>query len=225
MKLEYTKVATLAATLITFGSLAGGAKAAIVVDIYNVDGGLGISISGGADFSGLSLIEEDSFEPLAGALLGATGGQYVISDSNDVVDELSGVTLSLNAWSPDVLSLGVGTGTGPSSIPLVRLYADGRIRIDREKFPVGSSTVYSTTREGDFLASINSFYGYTYNGDAIADLGLVDGVISSVSWTSDSGAESIIFRTGSAAIPEPSSALLVGLAALGVIGVRRRKAR
>ena len=76
MKLKHTKVATLAATLITFGSLAGGANAAVTVTTSGSGSGGDISIT----FSAVDFLATSNF---TGGSLGLAFDEALPDSGND----------------------------------------------------------------------------------------------------------------------------------------------
>lgn len=194
MKHRLKSMSALAATLITFGSLAGGASAAIVVNITDNGVNLTMTATGTYDFSSLT--------PNSGSGLGANAGVGPAIDSGGYGWEASGVGYILSPFS--------GTLTGLSNAfpaSFVSTTNPFWINVATSSISFGAGTLA--------VGSVNE--SATFNGATLASLGMISGQSISATWT---GGDSITIQTS--AVPEPSSALLFGFAALGFAARRRR---
>lgn len=189
MKNTLKSVRALAATLITFGSLAGGVNAAVIVSMVESGPDLVFSWSGGSlDLTGLVSNGPDSgnvaFSPADGSFFtnaaqDSYSGSFTVSPYGtltykNVSDVWSGVALGYNHFS--------------ETLRVSENYVSG-----------------STYGSGSITLS-----GYSF-----ASTGIVPGSSGTlVSW----GSDSIDYTT----VPEPSSAVFLGLVAIGVAVLRRR---
>jgi len=202
-------VRTLAAALITLGSLAGGANGAIIVDIAETGSSVVATVSGSLDTTGTTVLGNGGFSGPQGIINGATHAfgdpaAYGLASSfgiNNLVLSASLTTFGVlpsNAasipFSPDITDMEVGYIPGLSQVILPAGYTSG------------SLISYSVTLNG---------------GSNLADFGFTGGTSWGVTLPTSSGTDSITFRTSS--IPEPSSTLLLGLAAFVSVALRRRK--
>ena len=186
-------MSTLAATLITFGSLAGGANAAIVVSITDDGVNLTMTATGTYDFSSLT--------PNSGSAFGANAGVVPAISAGGYGWEASGVGFVLSPFS--------GTLTGSSyaaPASFVSITNPFWINVATSSISFGAGTLA--------VGSVNE--SATFNGVTLASLGMLSGQSISATWT---GGDSITIQTS--AVPEPSSSLLFGFAALGFAARRR----
>jgi len=213
MKLKHKKVATLAATLITLGSLAGGANAAVITYTDRSAFEAALSTSTLLDFEGLAaglatnLGTSISFGDLTYANSGAVwstafhGAPTIqVGDQND-----QNTVISLTAGY-DGLGMDLGL-----------LFGAGFISVELRD--VTNNLIYSDTlsvTDNDNLGTpATTFFGFINDSGDIGSLTLLSGGFPTT--------DNVIF--GSAAtVPEPSSALLLGLGALGFVSRRKRTA-
>ena len=226
MKIRQKKVASLAATLITFGSLAGGANGAVLTfDIDGLTDSLGVDQSYGDRITtttsgSFTYGSAEGFTPNVEVSYGDNDPSFwtagygnltnVLYDETDVTGfitisfvadpgfevVLHGFDLATFSGSDDTIDL-VGVGVAPLSSSL---FEDTNAVISAT-----TSTVYN------FLTPLqDSELVITIDARNIG--GLSDNI----------GIDNITFSQ--VAIPEPSSALLLGLGALGIVARRRRTA-
>ena len=195
MKSRHTKVATLAAILFTFGSLAGGANAAILVTISDDGTDLTMTATGSYDFSGVTNYVGGELPVIAAVAPQAAGGIYgwytTNATRNYIVNYSGSLTGSSGVFSPDSV-----TTTNP-------FY-----------FSTDASTI-SFMDDAFTRGSVNETA--VFNGVTLASLGMVAGESVIVTWGDDSATIQTIQT-----IPEPSSTLLLGLGALGILARRKR---
>ena len=196
------KVATLAATLITFGSLAGGANAALVLNISDAGGGQSrFELSGtttvaaynGANNNGV-WFHPAHWDSLIG--LGVDGSQTIVSGSATVTTTQSGTRAVSDVWIDNS-----GSSAGRLGI-----------RLSGEEFDVdnvGDTVSWS----GDFVIDTDF---------SIFSTGSFNSAVTSVNTATDTwtASENIVIQASS--IPEPSSAILLGVGVLGFATRRRR---
>lgn len=194
MKIQTRVNATLAATLITFGALVGGANAAIVMTITDDGTDLTMTATGSYDFSAVGDNGTDKvFGVNAGVTptLGGYGWETTANTLSLTVSYSGSLTGSSNAFPATSV-----TTTNP-------FYFDTGGSVIR--FAAGAPLT-GTVNETAIFAGVT-----------LASLGMVAGESVSVTWTGDSAT----IQT-TTPVPEPSSSLLFGLGALGLV-VRRRR--
>lgn len=179
-------------------------KAAVVVDLVEAGSDVIILVTGGVDVSGLTpsgTIPEGS----APQILGAAPSSILLRGAGGTPPLFFGGTASVVQFSNGPAGLS-GLLGGP--LPTVVNSNTGAVSVSADL--IGAP---STTSSSGILPN-----------ESFASLGIVDGVVSSTSWSTGSGTESITFRTGSAVVfvPEPSSALMIFGAFLMAGGRRRR---
>ena len=219
MKLKHTKVATLAATLITFGSLAGGANAALSFTFQEVGDDVVLTSSGSFDITGLpdATASFDSWGWVGIQASGGLGGVIGAQDGN--IHSGFSSTNAAVTWN-------VGTDTSV----IGNWYSGGFVNASGGSVGSRGFTTYVswgtlsgfTYNSGDLVGStwIPDLSAAYLNTD-LSGLGITPGSYSVVD--SITG-ESITINAANAAIPEPSSVLLLGLGTLG-LSVRRRRTR
>ena len=195
MKPKLKSLSTLAATLITFGSLVGGADAAITITITDDGTNLTMSATGTYDFSAASI---------------PTNQNHALGTES--------------ACAPSIGVYGWETGAGSNTFAIS---SSGSLTATDSKFPADSATTTNPffidlnngiivfKSSAPLTGSVNE--SATFLNTTLASMGMVSGESMTVSWTGDS----VTIQTS--AIPEPSSALLLGLGASGLAGLRRRK--
>ena len=186
MKLKHTKVATLTATLIAFGSLAGGANAALTLSINTANQTFYLT---GTD-------------DVVANRLGFVAYQFAhgsTSTFTDLTGNASTVTISLGSFDGNEVWLNF---SGDSNWDL----AFSTTNDDRAFTITGGGAVNAVS--------------YAGLGDSIVPFEASIGVASGVypAGTSQDPINVV------AAVPEPSSALLLGIGALGFVTRRKRTA-
>jgi hypothetical protein len=207
MKSKYAKVATLAATLITFGSLAGGADAAITLHLVQEGGDVRLSFSGSIDLTG------------AGAAPASEGGWDSVSrlraNGAYITDSVTGDSYFANVGNDDVAT---NFTEVTSASPTNGSFGFNNGFITWEARHVTGGVVGGLVTE---LTAAPSLDTVLFTGQTLASLnasGLTEG---QTLWTANGSSDTIQF-SALAPVPEPSSALLLGLGALVVIGRRHR---
>ena len=212
MKHTLKSVRTLAATLITFGSLAGGANAAISF-IVNTQTGL-VTTSGSytlldaaTSSIGVSRLLPDS---------GGTWGFFVAGAASTPLSPGIGfITTSLNFTSPLTWTI-TDTSAGGSLL--------AEASINSWFFPFSSilNLFDATITSGDLNANVDAGDLLTFSGSTtlIADSLAAVSALSDSSHTSTYNGET--FTLSFTSVPEPSSAFLLGLGSLGLLARRRR---
>ncbi|MDB4722949.1 PEP-CTERM sorting domain-containing protein, partial [Akkermansiaceae bacterium] len=201
MKLKYTKVATLAATLITFGSLAGGANAAIVNGTFD-DGLTGWTTTGASGFSAGT----NTFPG------GNTGARIFNSNTQTVgPNEFREFSQTVDLTAITTLSFDISTrynGFG-NAWDASRFVAS--VTIDG----VDQITFSTTDVQLGVEIDVSSL-----SGDH--DLGFrLTSLMTTVGTGSGVVTHQFVFDNVTA-VPEPSSALLLGFGALSFAARRRR---
>ena len=204
MKNTLKSVRTLAATLITFGSLAGGANAALVINFSDAGGGaMGYSITG--TFTAINSAPD----------LGNHFADVIWQDVGDYKDD------SQNETFATFPSVAIFTNlSGGANVRLDAFYLDndgGGVSDDFGLNWTGSFVAgddYSISSSGTLtLPAGQSFANYT-----VGALNLTNPLLEY--GTTPINANDITVTIG--AIPEPSSALLLGLGGLGLAARRKR---
>ena len=201
MKLKYTKVTTLAATLIIFGSLAGGANAAVIFS--NPGGKLNVTFTDAVDYTVNSSHTEDYYHLVIRDV-------YTSDQPSNFANTIASSTVTLthinsgsaNATPNDSAQYsGISGYSVPDNNDLIlgfRWNSDLTVT-SGDTFTLSAGT-YSTNRN---IALPDS-------NAASFDTLLIDGF----QFNQATSVQTLI--------PEPSSALLVGLSALGLAVARRR---
>jgi hypothetical protein len=198
MKLKYTKMASLAATLITYGSLVGGANAAVV--IFTPSSGNTVSQSTTLYWDPVSAF-------ISTSSLGAIGG-FNLTDHGDFHFTVS-----------DADMVNIGSGTGGQTIPVGQLVGPSSNFTNTSDF-VGTTDFSGTMSLGD-----RAFFGLSFQLSGQTHYGWVeiseDATTQTIHrWAYETTPNTAIEVT---AVPEPSSAILLGLGTLGISVLRRRK--
>ncbi len=201
MKITNTKVAKLAATLITFGSLTGGANGATI---------LGVSASTNmGEFTSVSNIVDGS---------GLTGAQHL---NGDPIDDFFS-----SMWQSSS-----GVATGDVTFDLGGTYSVGSTEVWNHNAFLQNSVMgldILSSADGVVFTPVASFVlaqgsGLdTYTPESL-DLGGVTASHVRFSITSNHGGQVTgLSEVQFSSIPEPSSALLFGLGAIALVARRRR---
>jgi hypothetical protein len=199
MKHTLKSVRALAATLITLGSLAGGASAAITFADFRTESNLPDFVTGTPKvYQSLSTSVDVGLELDSADLLSNpdnwSGGSVTI--------DLNPITLSLVLDSQDTLDFQTFT------VSITNIQFSGAEAIS------GVSLISNNLTTSPSIAPVIS-----WTDDSISivysAIGLPDNVFN---FTGDSAS----FQITTAAVPEPSSALLLGLGTLAVFARRRR---
>lgn len=192
------------ALLVTLASVPAMSFGALTVDIIEDGTDVIFLISGSVNVSGLTPLGTIS-EGTVAQLNGSAASSILLRGSGATPPVFSGATPTINGFSTGVVGLKALLG-GP--LPTVMIASNGIVSVSADL--IGAPPTTSSS-------------GLLFN-ESFASLGITDGVISSTSWSTGSGTESITFRTGSAVVfvPEPSSSLLLGLSAIGLCSRRRR---
>lgn len=214
MKLKHNKVATLTATLITFGSLAGRANAALVLNPVGLQA---VSVSTTSDLGGSNLVNNT---------INSTAYTTEVTSWADIT------ILAYDGGGSNGHHTSFGASSGSITLDMGGSFVMDRARLDWMNG--GSNNNY-----GDFtiLISDDASFGtsnlaFTNTGNPNSDFELIDftdgfeGQFVRLNWTSIKGnfggLSEIIIGGEVAAVPEPSSAILLGLGALSIVARRRR---
>lgn len=203
MKLNHTKVATLAATLIIFGSLAGGVNAAVIFS--NLGGTLNVTFTDAVDYTVNSSQTTNYYH-------------LVIRDVY--------TSAQTNNWSG-------GDGVAGASSTAILTHINSGLANDGNVFDSGILN-YNVPENNDLILGFRwSSYLTVTSGDTFTlsagtystnlNIALPDSNAASFDTLLINGAQFTQATSVQTLIPEPSSALLVGLSALGLAVARRRK--
>lgn len=192
MKHTLKSVRALAATLITFGSLAGGANAAVTISNVNIT-----NTTFSVSFSGT--LPANSPSSTAGSILVVNPDQF----------ENPGFVIG-PTFTDSITQLFSGSQT--ASFARIGNASFGDYILLR----FNSNLVANSTFSGVYSASFDST---VFDPSAVESLQFYwggGGNTSIPSWTVGGT------FLGAASVPEPTSALLLGFAALGIVASRRR---
>ena len=202
MKLKYTKVATLAATLIIFGSLAGGANAAVIFS--NPGGTLNVTFTDAVDYTVNSSHSHNYYHlVIRDVYTSDQPSNFTSTVANSTVTLTHINSGSANATPNDSAQY---SGISSNSVP------------DRNDLILGFywSPPGLTVTSGDTFTLSAGTYSTNRN------IALPDSNAASFDTLLIEGAQFNQATSVQTLIPEPSSALLVGLSALGLAVARRR---
>jgi hypothetical protein len=190
---------SLAAILIASASLVGGAGAAVTVDYSDIAGGLEVTWSGDINTTDLTLWRSniDLSSPFSRIIT----QQFIAT---------TGIGSSMNAW----------TGMSVPGVPVATIgeVYEGEIAVGSTPFAYQVSPLIWLPST---YASGSPIYGSSFFvGESIASTGINDSF--QLTWGSGANADSLSVTLNSSAAPEPSSVMLLGLGALGVVSRRRR---
>lgn len=194
MKLKHTNLIALAATIITFGSLAGGADGAVVISNWNATTStLSFDVTG--SISDNNPGASQNFRIFIGMAGG--NGEWATNATN-----VSGSILDN------------GGSTAPVHAAWIFTFSNGQVGVQ--------DTIQLETNNPSFSLGDVFNYHISYVGIQ-GDATLIDFNQVIVSWgrTNFDSAPEVAHQIG-AAVPEPSLAVLLGLGALGVVACRRR---
>ena len=213
MNNKLKSVRTLAATLITFGSLAGGANAAITIDINRASGA--VVVSGQLtlfDVTGTSNTKEFRLPDADGNWNYGTYGSGAVSapPSTNPTLQFSFPSGSVTWSIMDVSNSNTQLLSG--ALEELSLWVSPSL-IGALEGSLDSGAYDSSVDAGD-LFSVNG--GFTATPAQITQLSILPDGAHAVPYNGDQ----LILNLTS--IPEPSSALLLGLGALS-LGARRRR--
>ena len=190
----------LVATLIAYGSLAGGANAAVVIDVIK-------------DGSDVQIVGTGSINLNSVTSSGSASGSYAFNATNSSGSYFVGVAPEqFDAYSiANVTQSGASDDSSPFSLITTGDKTQGVFVssfIGAILVPVG----YVSNASLDFTASISD-YDYTSFGYSAGDS-------ITISWSKGEFNDSLTMNFGP--VPEPSSSLLLGFGVLGVLSRRRR---
>lgn len=196
MKDILKSVRNFAAILIVFGSFAGGVNAAILMTITDNGTDLTMTATGTYDFSSMT----PNFD--GGSALGANA--MVGPSVSGVYGWETGAGQNVFTVSYSGVLIGSSFAFPADStsvtIPFYFVVSNSEIRFS------------STT---PLVGSVNE--SAIFSGTTVAGLGMVAGESVTITWAGDSATIQTL------SIPEPSSTLTYGVAALGFLAVHRRR--
>lgn len=205
------KVATLAATLITFGSLAGGANAAILITLSESSGNVVVTTTGS--------LSEDAF------VFQNSPGTPSFSNSNLRSNALSSVNVGFQfdmylaqsvsgTWIPFTNSISLAPN--PTVVNTGFEVFQGAGQVFRPLGTTGDLVIPAQSTAGN--TAIFSIIGASLT-DFLSGADAQIGNSWSRTFTSNGISDSITF----AVIPEPSAAILLGLGSLSLAAFRRSR--
>jgi hypothetical protein len=194
MKTKYNKVATLAATLITFGSLAGGANGALII----TDNGSTITLDWNETLVTTSVVSGGALHNLIYENMFSAAPAH--SRSNPIISSFSSsITVNGIEASPTIWT---GWNYRPGEADLLDTQQIAIIWNPTISAGVGDTLVFT----GSMTLNSDSFY-------------TVPDQAPSIVWF---GSQGVKFTADTAVVPEPSSTFLIGLGVLGFASRRRR---
>lgn len=209
MKHKTKSVCAIATSLITFGSLTGGANAAVTYYIQDSGNKIAISTTGGTLNLALDTVEggggwgEAPMTLLNSLQTGVTNTNNAENVSGTITKSLGWTNGNINFSPPSN-----GSWSGVSSFMM--LFID---RSNDGNLYIAEGTTAGVINVGAGVFTTNSDY-------SIAGSGLTIG--KSVTWTSNTSGDTVTYVVG--AVPEPSGLALLALGAGGLLTRRRRQA-
>lgn len=195
MKLKNTKMATLVATLITFGSLLGAATGAVIYS-ESIDGEISSTSSVPTSLGVLSSGQSD----IVGQIGGGARDYFTFTIGND--STLESITLVS------------GTGTNHFfGIDDQATFNDGG------GFLIGALFSGAETESVDFLDTYSD--GGGFGGSGVTGSSLAAGSYTIL--MNETAGGSFNYRLRLTAVPEPSSVLFLGFGASALLWSRRRR--
>lgn len=216
-------ISTLAATIITFGSLAGGVSAAVVIPV-GVQQNIPISTVTGT--WGWTLIYQGTYNtfdvPIASLFAGVTVGDYVMYAARETGSPT--ITLLAAAQESDIRTITSGNSTTTSN-GAEWYYNAMSIGFAGLGSTITQSTADTSNTNPELRLSWHTGGGVSGFGgqlDGVAPLDMDGGwrAGATTSLNGSSSWERLVFVA--TPVPEPSSALLLGLGTLAVSARRRR---
>jgi hypothetical protein len=196
MKLKHTKARSVIAAITLTGSLFTGAHAAVIVNFSDNGGDIDITWSG-------------TFEVLESSLNGPSNNAQQLTTNffrslNAGGDQYDNNITVESTWSTTAASVvrvsGTNFGVFTNGSSLDRIYLNNAF-IDN-----GATRTYTVGGQAQI------------SGNTISDLGITSGLKVTEDTTGDTVSVTLN------AVPEPSSAILLGLGALGFVSRRKRTA-
>ena len=193
------KVRSLTAAMLTFGSLVGGANGAIVLS--DAGGFAQVTFTAPITFEATGSVTGGTFDP---RFFGLIAEDYFTSDTA--------------AFTGNPTSGGITTSNSASTIaPVISTNAPTLNLYDRNDLII-SFDVFSDINVGDFI----TFEASSFVSN-ISFSSLPGTTNSPVSLTMVNNFNQAISASQTVAIPEPSSTILVGIGAVALAGLRRRR--
>ena len=208
MFLKPTKIAALTATLIAFGSLAGGVNAAVTYYIQDAGSKVSITTLGGSlDLTGDSIDDGGFWDSAPKAVL---DDQRTGVTNNENSEVATGTITFSAAWTNGSIGpSGPGAGSWIGSSSFMMIFT-GRRTLSNLFLTDGTTAGVISVGAGTFTTNLDY---------SVAGIGLTTG--ESVTWRSKVTNDTVTYIVGSA-VPEASSILLLGLGALGCAARRNR---
>lgn len=201
-----SKARYLSLSIIAFGSLADPGKAAVLIEITESGSDLLFTTSGSLDTTGLGVPATASND--YAIWVGEIGVYAAISQG------------SQDSYGPEAFVGLTGQSTFSSAV-----MSDGPdVLLESGAADFAFRTGGNLWIPENYVSGTPVFQEMRWVGQSFAGLGINEGEFAELSWTAGAdggGGDSI--RMQASPIPEPSSALLFGLAAFGFAARRRRR--